>query len=72
LTHCFGKQYSNHAVKAREKKKKKKNWKNLKRGTHEKEIILYSMPVLVPICGISDICATHELTTDVKDPETNP
>ena len=43
-----------------------------KEGTHGKEIILYSMPILVPICDISDICATHGLTTDTKDPEMNP
>jgi hypothetical protein len=42
------------------------------RGTHGKEIILYSMPSLVPICGISDICATHGLITDTKDPEMSP
>ena len=40
--------------------------------THGKERILYRMPILVPICLISDICATHGLTTETKDPETNP
>jgi hypothetical protein len=35
-------------------------------------MMLYSMPILVPICPISDICATHGVTSDINAPEKNP
>lgn len=46
--------------------------KKEERGTHGKERILYNMPILTPICAISDICATHGVTTDTKEPDRNP
>ena len=34
--------------------------------------MLYSIPILVPICRISEIWATHGVITDINAPEKNP
>ena len=71
LQQSFGNKGKEREGKAELTERKKKREKERK-GTHGKEKILYKTPILVPISDISDICATHGLTTDTKEPEKNP
>jgi len=41
-------------------------------NTHGNEMTLYKAPILLPISLMSEICATHGVTTLMKAPEQNP
>lgn len=43
-----------------------------KRETHGKERMLYSMPMRVPICLMSDICAMHGTMSALNAPLKKP
>lgn len=57
---------------AEQKKWKRETIKCVGKNTHGKDIMLYNIPILLPICLISDICATHGVTTEMNAPDENP
>lgn len=46
--------------------------RNGRNETHGTEMNVYSMPMRIPISRMSDICATHGVTTEVNAPDKRP